>query len=268
MINESIVNLSVLKQCELLAVARSSYYYKSNATEISSDLLNEIYEIWSSYPQFGYRKITIMLKNKGYVINKKKVQRLMKLMGLSAIYAKPNTSKNNEDSYKYPYLLRGLKIVKINQVWTTDITYIKMPRGFVYLCALIDLHSRFIVAWKLSISMQVDFCIDMVEDALQKYTSPEIINTDQGSQFTSSDWLSALSENDIKISMDGKGRWVDNVYIERFWRTVKQEEIYINPPDNVRELRSSITKFIDFYNNIRPHQSLGYRTPAEIYLAG
>lgn len=265
MIDPSISNLSVQKQCNLLNLPRSNFYYKSKAAEVSSNLLNDIHELWMSYPQFGYRRIAAMLKSFGYLVNKKKVQRLMKEMGLSALYCRPYTSNAKKDDYKYPYLLKDLPIIKSNQVWATDITYIKMPRGFTYLCALIDIHSRFIVSWNLSIGMQVDFCLEMLESAFKQYKTPEIINTDQGSQFTSYDWVRSLSDNNIKISMDGKGRWADNIYIERFWRTVKQEQIYVNPPDSVIELRNQIDKFIDFYNNIRPHQSLKYRTPASLY---
>ena len=238
-------DLSVLKQCNLLEIPRSNFYYKSRASEVSSDLINDIHELWMSYPQFGYRRITAMLRSSGYVINKKKVQRLMNQMGLTALYCRPYTSKSREEDYKYPYLLKNLPIIKTNQVWSTDITYIKMPRGFVYLCALIDIYSRFIVSWNLSIGMQVDFCMEMLESALKRHQVPEIINTDQGSQFTSYDWIKSLSDNNIKISMDGKGRWIDNIYIERFWRTVKQEQVYINPPDSVQELNGQITKFKD-----------------------
>ena len=252
----------------MLDVPRSNFYYKSKAEEVSSDLANDIHELWMSYPQFGYRRITAMLKNQGYLINKKKVQRLMKDMGLSALYCRPYTSRSKEEDYKYPYLLKDLQVMRINQVWSTDITYIKMPRGFVYLCALIDLYSRFVVSWNLSIGMQVDFCINMLDSALKRYQVPEIINSDQGSQFTSYDWVSYLSENNIKISMDGKGRWIDNIHIERFWRTLKQEQIYINPPDSIKELNGQISRFIDFYNNVRPHQSLGYQTPASLYFGG
>lgn len=188
----------------------------------------------------------------------------MRLMGLQAIYAKPRTTIINKKEYKYPYLLKDLKIIKPNQVWATDITYIQTPRGFVYLFALIDLFSRFIIAAKLSISMDTKSCLDILKQGL-KSNNPEIINSDQGSQFTSADWVCALIDNDIKISMDGKGRWVDNVFIERFWRTIKQEQIYINPADSVPELRKQIQDFIDFYNYQRPHQALGYMAPSQVY---
>ena len=191
-----------------------------------------------------------------WLLGARTVQRLMKQMGLSALYCRPYTSKSREEDYKYPYLLKDLEIIKTNQVWSTNITYIKMPRGFVYLCALIDIYSRFIVSWKLSIGLQADFCLEMLETAFKNHQTPEIINTDQGSQFTSFDWIKLLADNNIKISMDGKGRWPDNIYIERFCRTMKQEQIYINPPDSVKELKQQIERFIYFYNHIRPHQSL------------
>lgn len=189
----------------------------------------------------------------------------MRIIGIKAIYPKKKTTIINKKEYKYPYLLTDLVIDRSNQVWATDITYIKTPAGFVYLTALIDWYSRFIISWKLSISMSTQFCIDTLEKGIKDYNNPEIINTDQGSQFTSSQWVSKLNKNNIKISMDGKGRWVDNVRMERFWRTVKQEQIYINPPDNIAELKQGINKFIKFYNHQRPHQSLQYKTPSQVY---
>ncbi len=188
----------------------------------------------------------------------------MRLMGIQAIYPKKKTTIINQADYKYPYLLGSIEIIKPNQAWATDITYIKTPMGFVYLTALIDWFSRFIVSWKISISMTTEFCIDILTKGIRTY-KPEIINTDQGSQFTSKEWVSKLKDNNIKISMDGKGRWVDNVRMERFWRTVKQEQIYINPPDSISELKQGVNKFIKFYNYQRPHQSLKYKTPSQIY---
>ena len=251
----------------MLNISRSSYYYKPKNYAQISNLCNQIYELWQKYSFLGYRKIAVILTvQNNQNINRKKVLRLMRLMGLQAIYAKPKTTITNKNEYKYPYLLKDLIITKPNQVWATDITYIKTPNGFVYLCALIDLFSRFIVSWKLSISMDTEFCLDILKQGLT-FNNPNIINTDQGSQFTSLDWIKALNDNNIKISMDGKGRWVDNVYIERFWRTVKQEQIYLNPSDNLPELRQQLASFINFYNYQRPHQALKYKTPAEIYFA-
>ena len=189
----------------------------------------------------------------------------MRLIKIQAIYPKKKTTIINKKEYKYPYLLSDIKIIKPNQVWATDITYIKTPAGFVYLTALIDWFSRFIVSWKLSISMTTEFCIDTLKKGIRIYKKPDIINTDQGSQFTSHEWVNKLNDNNIQISMDGKGRWVDNVRMERFWRTVKQEQIYINPPDSIAELEQGINKFIKFYNYQRPHQSLSYKTPSQIY---
>jgi putative transposase len=188
----------------------------------------------------------------------------MKQMGLKAVYAKPRTTIINKEHNKYPYLLRGLIIDKANQVWSTDITYIKMPKGFVYLIALIDIFSRFIISWQISVTMDIEFCVITLNQAL-KLGRPDIINTDQGSQFTSNEWIRQVLENSIKVSMDGIGRWADNIYIERFWRTAKQEQIYINLPDNISELKEQIEQFINFYNYQRPHQSLSYKTPSQIY---
>ena len=190
----------------------------------------------------------------------------MRFVNLKAIYAKPRTTiiDKNNDKNKHPYLLKDLEVNQANQVWSTDITYIKMPKGFVYLVALIDIHSRFVVAHKLSICMDTEFCLDVLNQGL-KQNKPNIINSDQGSQFTSNDWINCLKSNDIKISMDGVGRWADNIYIERFWRTIKQEQIYINPSDNISDLKQQIDSFIEFYNHQRPHQALKYQTPSQVF---
>jgi len=188
----------------------------------------------------------------------------MRELGLQAIYAKPRTTIVNKNHQKFPYLLRDLEINQVNQVWSVDITYIKTPRGFVYLVALIDVFSRFVISAKLSISMDTEFCLEILAKAL-KQSHPKIINSDQGSQFTSNEWVNSLTSNNIQISMDGVGRWADNIYIERFWRTIKQEEIYINPSDNLTDLHNQITKFIEFYNYQRPHQSLKYLTPSQVF---
>jgi putative transposase len=239
----------------LLKITRSNVYYKSRRIadkygSITNNINSKINDLWSKYSFLGYRKITAILRTQeGLRINHKKVLGLMRDMGLKAVYAKPRTTiidKNNNHN-KFPYLLKNMEINQVNQVWSTDITYIKMPKGFVYLVALIDVYSRFVVSWKLSICMDTEFCLDILNQGLELY-KPSIINTDQGSQFTSNDWINCLTGNDIKISMDGVGRWADNIYIERFWRTIKQEQIYIEPPENVGELRNKISKFIDFYN--------------------
>lgn len=251
----------------MLGVNRSNLYYKPRNFAAITDLCNEIYELWQSCQFFGYRRITEILRvQKGYNINSKRVLRLMRLIGIQALYPRRKTTIVNKRDYKYPYLLRDIKINKPNKVWSTDITYIKTPSGFVYLVALIDWFSRFVVSWKLSISMHSEYCINVLDSAVNKHQiKPEIINSDQGSQFTSNDWIDALKKHGIAISMDSKGRWVDNVMIERFWRTAKYEHIYINPPDSIEQLRQGLKKFIDFYNYQRPHQSLGYRTPSQVY---
>lgn len=237
--------------------------------------------MWSKYSFLGYRRITVILNNEREVnnkeindgisnykvINKKKVLRLMRLIKVKAVY--PNKRKKttviNPKEYKFPYLLKDIEIDKPNKVWATDITYIKTPAGFVYLTALIDNFSRFVVSWQLSISMTAESCLSVLNKGIARHKRPEIVNSDQGSQFTGIKWIKKLKEENIQISMDGKRRWVDNVLIERFWRTVKQEEIYINPPDSLEELKQRINKFINFYNYQRPHSSLNYKTPSQIY---
>ena len=242
--------------------------------DFTNSIANEIKEIWSKYSFFGYRKITAFLNNKiaqnsqntdqNKKINHKKVLRLMQKLGLQAIYAKPRTTIINKDHKKFPYLLKNLEIAKPNKVWAVDITYIKTPRGFVYLVALIDIFSRFIVSSKLSISLDTQPCLEILHKGL-KIATPQIINSDQGSQFTSKDWIDFLTQKNIQISMDSVGRWADNIYIERFWRTIKQEEIYINPSNNLEELRIQIDRFIKFYNYQRPHKALKYKTPSQVF---
>ena len=258
--------LNVSKACELLDIPRSSVYYKSCSKSNDTILMNEIHELWLKYPFYGYRRITAVLNRNGHCINRKRVYRLMSEMQLKAIYPK-KTTFCNKDHAKYPYLLKDLRIDRPDQVWATDITYIKMSKGFVYLVALIDVHSRYVVAWELSTSLDIEFCMAMADSALAK-KQPEIINTDQGSQFTSSAWIEKMLRHNIKISMDSKGRCLDNVYIERFWRSLKQEEIYLKPYDSVEEARAGIAKYIEFYNYQRPHQSLNYKVPAELYFVG
>ena len=259
----------------MLEINRSNVYYKPRlAVDFADSIANQIKEIWSKYSFFGYRKITAILNNKiaqnneensqNKRINSKKVLRLMRKLGLKAIYAKPRTTIVNRDHKKFPYLLKGLEIAKPNQVWATDITYIKTSQGFVYLVALIDVFSRFVVSAKLSITLDTEPCLEILRKGLQKGT-PQIINSDQGSQFTSNIWVESLMQKNIQISMDSVGRWADNIYIERFWRTIKQEEIYINPSNNLHELNTQINKFIKFYNYQRPHQALKYKTPSQVF---
>ena len=266
MVTEEYKELSIREQCIVLGVARSTYYYEAKQESAQNvELANLIYELWIKYPFFGYRRITQMLRQQGYGVNYKRIQRLMQEMNLQALYPKPKLSKSNKEHVKYPYLLENLEIKRANQVWATDITYIGLGNGFVYLLVIIDLHSRYIVGATLSISLEVEDFIGVLEEAIKKYGVPEILNSDQGSQFTSSIWTTVLIVNGIRISMDGKGRCFDNIIAERFWWTVKYEEVYLKSYEDVVEARISIMKFIEFYNCIRPHQSLGYMVPKKVY---
>ncbi len=244
---------------------RSTVYYKPiEVAQVDIILMNVIREIWSCIPQYGYRRITRELRAMGYKVNRKRVYRLMQIMGIQAIYPKPKTSMPNKEHDVYPYLLGDLCINRVNQVWCVDITYLKVGNGFMYLVALIDVYSRYIVGWELSNTLEADFCIEMLNCALKK-AKPEIVNSDQGCQFTSDDWIKVLKANKIDISMDGKGRCLDNIYIERFWRSLKYEDFYLNDYQTVSELRSGIKSYIEFYNHRRWHQSLDYKTPSQVY---
>lgn len=257
--------LSLRQRCTLLSVNRSTLYYKPREVDVNDvNLLNEIREIWARYPFYGYRRITWVLRQRGYSVNRKRVQRLMTLGGISAIYPGPNTSRRNKQHAVHPYLLKGIAITRPNQVWMVDITYLPMGRGFVYLIALIDVYSRYIVDWRLSTTLETSFCVEALNAGLGK-GKPDIINTDQGCQFTSDEWVSSLREKDIQISMTGKGRCLDNVYIERFWRSLKREKFYLFEYGSIKELRQDIAEYMDLYNNHRPHQSLNYRLPASLY---
>lgn len=252
-------------QCKLLNINRSSLYYEAKAIDIDDvSLLNEIRDVWEQYSFYGYRRITKELKGKGINVNKKRVQRLMRLAGIQAIYPKPKTSIKNKAHATYPYLLKDMQITKPNQSWMVDITYLSLGKGFVYLVALIDVYSRYIVGWQISITLETHFCIDALKQGLA-LALPDIVNSDQGCQFTSADWVDCLKERNIKISMTGKRRCLDNVYIERFWRSLKREEFYLNDYADIKELKKAIGNYIEFYNHKRWHQSLGYKRPAEIY---
>lgn len=243
---------------------RSTHYYQSLPAPDETILANEIHELWLEFPYYGYRRITAELQRREHNINHKRVLRMMREMELQALYPKPKTTLYNPDHKIYPYLLRDLKIARPNQVWATDITYIRMPSGFIYLVAIIDLFSRYIAGWNFSNTLSTDFCGEMLQEALLQ-AKPEILNTDQGCQFTSAAWISLVTGNNVQISMDGRGRWADNIYIERFWRTLKHEHVLLHALETVSEAKASIGKFIDIYNHKRLHQSLGYRTPAEVY---
>jgi putative transposase len=257
--------LSVRKQCELLQLNRSTLYYKEVETDAETiELTRLIDQLFTAHPYFGARRMRELLKRAGKNVNRKRIRRLMKLMGLETIYRKPRTSQQNKEHKIYPYLLTGLKIEKPNQVFASDITYIPMSRGFVYLVAVMDWHSRYILGWRLSNTLEANFCVEALIDSLSIAT-PEIFNTDQGSQFTSDDFVDTLLDAGVKVSMDGKGRCIDNIFVERLWRSLKYEEVYLNPYEDIKQARAAINKWIDFYNNRRPHQALGYRTPAEVY---
>jgi len=260
--------LSIQQQCELIGLSRSSYYRegvvgqeKSENLEIMKLIDNE----YTDHPFYGTRKMRDALRRKGYQVNRKRVQRLMRKMGIQSIAPKPNTSKANPENKVYPYLLRNFNVTMPNQVWCSDITYIPLASGFVYLTAVMDWYSRYVLSWELSITMDTEFCVSSLERALRCHGVPYIFNTDQGSQYTSHEFTDVLKNNDIKISMDGKGRAMDNIFIERLWRSVKYEEIYVKEFKSVAHLRKSLKKYFDFYNHERPHQSFDSQTPAEIY---
>ena len=266
MISNNCKNLSIARQCDLLLVNKSTYYYKAKGlTQGDLEIMKMIDEIYTEHPYFGARRMSKYLAPYGIMIGRKAVSRYYRIMAIEAVYPKMNLSKRNQAHKIYPYLLRGVEITGFNQVWSTDITYIRMAQGFVYLVAVIDWFSRYILSWKISISLDADFCIAALEDAIEKHGQPEIFNTDQGSQFTSKDFITVLKEHKIKISMDGKGRALDNVFIERFWRSLKQEKIYMIILNTVKEAKNAITNYMDFYNKKRMHQSLEYLTPEQVY---
>jgi putative transposase len=261
--------LPVSQQCRLLAVPRSAVYRKP--AEVSAEDLAIMALIDRQYlarPYYGSRRMAAWLATQGHVVNRKRVQRLMRLLGLVAIYQRPNTSKPAAAHRIYPYLLGGLAIERVNQVWCADVTYIPMAKGFFYLVVIMDWASRAVLAWRLSNTLGADFCVEALEEALTEYGRPEIFNTDQGSQFTSEDFTGTLKEQGIAISMDGKGRCMDNIFVERLWRSLKYEEVYLHAYANVAEARAGIAAWLDFYNTERQHQSLGYRTPRQIYQEG
>lgn len=257
---------SMRRQCELLGVNRSSLYYEAvEPGEEEIELMRRMDELHLKHPFFGSRMMARTLKGPGFTVNRKRVQRLMRVMGLESIAPKPNTSKPAPEHVVYPYLLRNLKVSRVNQVWAADLTYIPMAHGFVYLVAIIDWYSRRVLAWRLSNTMEASFCVEALLEALERYGCPEIFNTDQGSQFTSEEFTSVLLEHGIKISMDGKGRCLDNVFVERLWRSLKYEEVYLNAYDTVQAARDGIASYFHFFNDERPHTALGYQTPASFY---
>jgi putative transposase len=258
--------LSIQKQSKLLKVSRSSVYYKPRPlSEDELKLMRAIDELHLEHPFAGSRMLRDFLLRDGVRVGRRHMRTAMRRMGIEAIYRKPNTSKPAQGHKIYPYLLRNVAVTRANQVWSTDISYIPMKRGFVYLIAVIDWFSRRVLSWKLSITMDVSFCLEALDEALKKYGKPEIFNTDQGSQFTSIDFTGRLKKEGIAISMDGKGRWCDNVFVERFWRSIKYEEVYLHAYDSVSEARSRIGQYIQFFNSRRPHSSLQAQTPDQVY---
>lgn len=267
MIDRDSKELSISQQCSLLGLSRSVYYYKAKGeTEENLNIMELIDRQYTETPFYGALKMCAYIRSLTIEVNIKRIRRLMRLMGLQAIYCKPNLSKANNEHIKYPYLLRGLKITMSNHVWSIDITYIPMEHGFLYLVAVIDWYSRKVLSWRLSNTLEGSFCNDALEEALSKYGKPEIFNSDQGSQFTSDNFISILKRENIKISMDGKGRALDNIFIERLWRSVKYEYVYLHIQPDGKVLYNGLKDYFEFYNNRRIHQSLNYNTPDEVYL--
>jgi putative transposase len=257
-------------QCKLLSVTRSVVYAHKKRVQTAArtddhQLLQLLDEEYTRHPFYGTRRMTQYLRGLGYVVNRKRVRRLMQTLGLAGMAPGPNTSKPHPQHKLYPYLLRGVEVVRPNQVWSTDITYIRLRHGFVYLVAVIDWYSRKVLAWRLSNTMDTRFCVDCLDEAIKDYGTPEIFNTDQGSQFTSDVFTGMLAGNGITISMDGRGRASDNIFVERLWRTVKYEDVYLKGYETLPELLLGLTGYFLFYNGERPHQSLGYMTPDEVY---
>jgi putative transposase len=257
--------LSIVRQCELLGLARSSYYYEP-VPESEEDLLlmRLLDEQYTRTPFYGRRKMVVFLAEQGYAVDRKRVRRLMQRMGLETIYPKPHLSQQGEVSVRYPYLLRGMSMTSRDQVWSSDITYIRLARGFVYLVAIIDWFSRFVLAWELSTTLDTSFCLEALDRALRA-ARPEIFNTDQGVQLTSKDFTGRLLQSQIRISWDGRGRALDNVFVERLWRSLKYEDVYIKDYQTVSEARDGLKQYFQFYNHERYHQSLDYKTPFSIY---
>ncbi len=261
--------LSIRRQCRLLGIVRSGVYRPPRpANDNDLALLRRIDELFTAWPFLGSRRVRAMLAAEGQPVNRKRVQRLMRAMGIAALGPKPKTTKQAPGHKIFPYLLRGLAIERPNQVWAADITYVPIGRGFLYLVAVIDWASRAVLAWRLSNTMDVSFCVAAVEEALARFGRPEIFNTDQGSQFTSAAFTGTLAAAGVRISMDGRGRWLDNVFIERLWRSLKYEDIYLKGYADGREARTGIGAWIAFYNTRRPHQALGDRTPMAVWRAG
>jgi len=267
LVDPALEEISIRRQCQLLGISRSGFYYvPAGESEENLLLMRRIDEQYTKAPFFGSRKMVECLRQQGYPVNRKRVSRLMELMGIQAVYPKPRLSQPGEGHKIYPYLLRGVKIERVNQVWSTDITYIRMAQGFVHLVAILDWFSRFVLSWSLSLTMEMDFCLEALDRALGR-GRPEVFNSDQGSQFTSEKFTGQLEARKIAVSMDGRGRCFDNIFVERLWRSLKYEEVYLRDYQRVAEARAGIGAYFQFYNFERPHQSLDYRTPAAVYRA-
>ena len=262
---EACEELSVRRQCEILELNRSSFYY--GPVPVSAEdqaVMDKIDEIYTQWPFYGARRMSRELKGFGLPVGRKRTGSLMRLMGLEAVFPKRNLSKPHPDHPVYPYLLRGVEVTRSNQVWSMDITYVKLKKGFVYLAAVIDWKSRYVLSWKISNTLTPDFCVEALKEALE-YGTPEIFNTDQGSQFTSDEFLRTLQNRGIQISMDGRGRALDNIFVERLWRSVKYENVYLKGYETIPEAEAGLREYFDFYNTERRHQSLGYKTPWRVY---
>ena len=259
-------DLSIGKQCRLLSISRSSFYYTPKGeTALNLALMRQIDEQFLETPFFGVRQMTLHLRNEGNLVNEKRIRRLMRLMGLMPIYQKPNTSRAAKGHKTYPYLLRSLRVDRPNQVWAADITYLPMRRGFLYLVAIIDWHTRKVLAWRISNTLEVDFCVEALNEAIARFGPPEIMNTDQGSQFTSFAWTDRLRRSGVRISMDGKGRFLDNIFVERLWRSLKYECVYLHAWETGSEAKAGVGKWIEFYKRKRPHSAHGGKPPAVVY---
>lgn len=267
MIEKGHSELSIVKQCDLLQVSRSGFYYEPvQESEENLAIMRWLDEQYLNTPFFGLERLLVLLVVLGYKINRKRLRRLMKLQGWQTLYPSPRTTRSDPAAYKYPYLLKSLSIDRRNQVWAIDITYVPMQSGYMYLCAVIDLHTRYVVDWGISNSMTAEWCTEIVQNAIAIHGKPEIINSDQGSQFTSEVYINMLKQNNIQISMDGKGRAIDNIFIERLWRTVKYEHLYLHVYEDGLSLYHGLHKYFTFYNGERRHQSLRNETPEQLYL--
>jgi len=258
--------LPISRQAKVLGISRGTAYYQPKpVSSRDQTLMNRIDRLHLELPFAGARMLRDLLRQEGHKVGRKHVSTMMKRMGIEALYRKPRTTKPHPGHQVYPYLLRSLPVTRANQVWAMDITYLPMARGFVYLAAVVDWYSRRVLTWKVSTTMDVHFCLEAVEEAMANYGTPEIMNTDQGSQFTSQAFTGLLKENDIRISMDGKGAWRDNVFVERLWRSVKYEEVYLHAYDSVSSARAGLDRYFRFYNGRRPHSSLDRQTPDQVY---